>query len=118
MLKRSTHTTDNGSTASPAASPANPAKARLLRELNERLAEHHKGLPVWIRAPKGTLEHYTNFSRSKLYELAGDRKIRSVSIRERSQTKGTRLFNLRSIFDYIEKCESAANAAIEGGESK
>ena len=50
-------------------------------------------------------------SRAKLYELAGTGAIRSVSIRERGQVKGTRLFNLASILAFIERCEAESNAA-------
>ena len=76
-----------------------PAKAR------ELLNDQSNGLPVWIRPPKSGLEFYSGFSRAKLYELAGTGAIRSVSIRELGQVKGTRLFNLASILAFIEKCE-------------
>lgn len=66
-------------------------------------------LPVWIRAPKTGHEFFTGFSRSKLYQLATERHIRSVSIREPGQVKGTRLFLLQSILDYIAKCERQAD---------
>ncbi len=66
------------------------------------------GLPVWIRAPRcGGPEHYTGFTRSKLYELEGMGKIRSVSIREPGKLKGTRLFHLGSILDFIDRCEAS-----------
>ena len=58
--------------------------------------------PVWIRAPKEGPEYWTGFSRAKLYELARDKKIRSVSIREHGQKKGTRLFELESILALID----------------
>jgi len=58
--------------------------------------------PVWIRPPKNGNEFWSGFSRSKLYELAGRGKIRTVSIREPGQDKGTRLFELKSILDFIE----------------
>ena len=90
---------------------SNTAKVRALRDLNERLTERHESLPVWIRSPKGGTEFYTGFSRSKLYELAGDGKIRSISIREPGAVKGTRLFNLQSILDFIAKCEGEVEAA-------
>lgn len=100
--------TDNGSPTSPAACPAQLAKTRIQREVNERLCETHSGLPVWVRPPKGGTERYSGFSRSKLYELADKQLIRSVSIREPGAVKGTRLFNLQSILAYIEQCEAAA----------
>lgn len=86
-----------------------PAKAR------ELLNDQSNGLPVWIRSPKQGVEFYTGFSRAKLYELAGKGAIRSVSIREKNAIKGTRLFNLASIFAHIEKCEQDA---VKQGEVK
>ena len=76
-----------------------PAKAR------ELLGDQSNGRPVWIRSPKLGVEFYSGLSRSKLYELAGKNFIRSVSIREPGQVKGTRLFNLQSILDFIARCE-------------
>jgi hypothetical protein len=74
-----------------------------------QLLEDRQGqLPVWIRPPKRGTEHYSGFSRSKLYELASEGQIRTVSIREPGQIKGTRLFDLRSILEFIEAKASAA----------
>ena len=81
-----------------------PAKAR------ELLQDQSNGLPVWIRPPKQGVEFYTGLSRAKLYELAGAGKIKSVSIREPGQVKGTRLFLLTSIFSFIESCATDAAA--------
>lgn len=74
----------------------------------ELIKERDGLLPVWVRAPVSGHEHYTGFSRAKLYELTAERKIRSVSIREPGQTRGCRLFNLASILAFIEKCEAEA----------
>jgi hypothetical protein len=79
-------------------------KARLSARASELLSDRDGLLPVWIRSPKSGPEHYTGFSRSKLYELAAKGKISSRSIREPGQIRGTRLFNLRSILDFIESC--------------
>jgi hypothetical protein len=79
-----------------------PAKAR------ELLQDQASGLPSWIRSPKQGVEFYSGLSRSKLYELAGRGAIRSVSIRQPGQVKGTRLFYLQSILDFIAKCEQEA----------
>ncbi len=68
-------------------------------------------LPLWIRAPAKGPEYWTGFSRSKLYELAKDGKIRSRSIREPGQQKGTRLFELQSILAFIEAQDSGLKAA-------
>jgi hypothetical protein len=80
------------------------------QRVQELLAEGQARLPVWIRSPKSGPEFYTGFSRSKLYEEAAKGHIRSVSIRQPGQVKGTRLFELRSILAFIEKCEAEATA--------
>lgn len=79
-----------------------PAKAR------ELLQDQSNGLPVWIRPPKIGVEFYSGFSRAKLYEGAAKGHFRSVSIREPGQVKGTRLFHLQSILDFIGRCEAEA----------
>jgi hypothetical protein len=79
-----------------------PAKAR------ELLNDQSNGIPCWIRSPKQGVEFYSGFSRAKLYELSGAGKIRSVSIRDAGMTKGTRLFHLQSILDFIARCELQA----------
>jgi|SRR6266404_5358784 len=84
------------------------ARQRLSATAAELLAEHVNRLPVWIRAPKVGNDHYCGLSRSKLYDLAGKGCCRTVSIREPGQTKGTRLFHLGSILEFIERCEKAA----------
>ena len=77
----------------------------------ELLRERNGPLPVWIRPPKNGNEYFSGFSRSKLYQVAADGKIRSVSIREPGQTKGTRLFELKSILDFIERIAANAESA-------
>jgi len=84
------------------------SKTRLSPRAGELLTERTGGLPVWIRSPKTGPDYFCGFSRSKLYDAATKGHIRSVSIREPGQTKGTRLFNLASILAYIEKCEQTA----------
>ena len=79
-------------------------KKRVSARVEELLKDRDGLLPVWIRSPKNGPEHYTGFGRSKLYELDAKGKIKSRSIREPGQIKGTRLFNLRSILDFIESC--------------
>jgi hypothetical protein len=74
-----------------------------LTHTTELLRERAGGLPVWIRPPKSGTDYWCGLTRSKLYSLAQEKKIRSASIREPGQIKGTRLFELRSILDYIER---------------
>ena len=79
-------------------------KIALSPRASELLQEKAVGLPVWIRSPKAGNEFYSGFSRSKLYELATEGKIGSRSIRKPGQVKGTRLFKLQSILEFIEGC--------------
>ena len=96
----------NGKSA-PATSPETLAtKTRpVSAKARELLQDQSNGLPVWIRSPKQGVDHWTGFSRAKLYEGAGKGHFRSVSIREPGQVKGTRLFHLQSILDFIARCE-------------
>jgi len=80
--------------------PKTAARLRELAEIGGSL------LPIWIRCPSGGPEHFSGFSRAKLYQLNSEKKIRSVSVRDPGKGRGTRLFNLRSILDYIERCEN------------
>lgn len=90
---------------------------RVSPSLQQRLAaflsERDSLLPVWVRAPVSGPEHYSGLTRAKLYQLAGERRIRSVSIREPGTVRGCRLFNLPSIFRFIEEAEAAALNAVE-----
>ena len=83
-------------------------KAATRREsrVKSLVAERKGLLPVWIRAPKSGPEHYTGFSRAKLYELAKRQHIRTVAITEPGQIRGTRLFELKSILAFIESRSS------------
>jgi hypothetical protein len=113
-MNKSPNTASNGGTiVAPDATPAVSRKHKLSVTATELQAERDGPLPVWIRSPKTGPEHYSGFSRAKLYELAGDGKIRSVSIREPGQTKGVRLFNLASILDFIARCEASAGKELE-----
>jgi hypothetical protein len=85
--------------------PAN--KSSLALATSDLVTDRNERLPVWVRAPKSGNEYFTGLSRAKLYELATRGKIRSHSLREPGQIKGTRLFHLQSILDHIEKGEKA-----------
>jgi len=112
MLKNSPKTVGNNrTTIAPEAARANAAKSRQQALINELLREYQGRLPVWIRSPKSGPEFYSGFTRSKLYEEAAKGNIRSASIREPGQIKGTRLFELNAILAFIEKCEAEATAA-------
>jgi len=64
-----------------------------------------RGLPCWVRAPVRGVEFYSGVSRAKLYDLSAKGLIRSASLREPGQIKGTRLFDLQSVLSYIAKNE-------------
>lgn len=102
-MKTDTSTGGNAP-AAPTAGGASTLEKRVSK-LESLLAERHTGLPVWVRAPKSGHEFYTGFSRSKLYELAASKSVKSVSIRERGQIKGTRLFLLESVLNFISSHE-------------
>jgi len=107
--------TETAQTKKPARS-AQGTGAKLTPQAQELLQERTNGLPIWIRAPKVGTEFYTGLSRSKLYQLAGDGKIRSHSLREPGQIKGTRIFNLKSILDFFDRLgQDAANMAGQPG---
>ena len=97
------------------AGPTRPhVPQRKIAERVERLIADRNGLlPVWVRAPVVGPEHYSGFSRAKLYQLVAAGKIRSVSIREPGQIKGVRLFELASILSFIEERATAAEAVDE-----
>ena len=82
-----------------------------LTRTTELLRERSGGLPVWIRPPKSGCDYWCGLGRSKLYLLDQEGEIRSVSIRKPGQTKGTRLFELRSILDFIERNASEIKPA-------
>ena len=81
----------------------------MIAKLNDIMQDSDGPLPVWIRPPKAGLEFFTGLSRSKLYSLGAEGKIKTRSLREPGQIKGTRLFLLKSILDHIESSE-AGNA--------
>ena len=56
--------------------------------------------PEWLRVPSAV--RIFGISRTKLYELIGQQKIKSVSLRERGQTRGTRLLSYDSLSEYLD----------------
>ena len=85
----------------------------LTPQVNEVLSDRLAGLPVWVRPPRNSVqEFYTGLSKAKMYELASKGRIKSRSLREAGQTKATRLFNLKSVLDYIEQCGNGNDETI------
>ena len=61
--------------------------------------------PEWLRIPDAT--RLFGLSRSKLYELISDRRVRSFCLRERNKLKGVRLINYDSLSEYLAREASA-----------
>lgn len=58
------------------------------------------GKPVWLRIPQATA--LFGIGRTKLYELIKSKRIKSVSIRDRGKTRGTRLVSYEGLSEFIE----------------
>ena len=78
---------------------------KIAPSIGNRLAEHQRGLPVWIRVPKTGQEYCTGLTRAKLSHVAGRSVIRSFSLRDPGNLKRCRFFHLHSILDYLEQTE-------------
>ena len=101
----------SGHTTAPVAAPASAASTPSERE--------------FLRLPKSGQCPITGLTRSKLYELISPNEdngfkppVKSVSLRKRGQTKGTRLIVLQSLLDYLRGEVEAFQQSIgrEGGE--
>lgn len=57
--------------------------------------------PEWIRIDEAVRRF--GLSRSRLYQLIGERRIKSFCLRERNQIKGTRLLSFDSLCEFFEK---------------
>jgi predicted DNA-binding transcriptional regulator AlpA len=57
--------------------------------------------PEWIRINLAV--KLFGLSRSKLYELITDRRIKSFTLRERNKIKGIRLINYDSLCQFLER---------------
>lgn len=55
--------------------------------------------PEWLRIPDAT--KLFGLSRSKLYELIADRRIKSFCLRERGKIKGIRLLSYDSLYHFL-----------------
>lgn len=81
------------------------AQAKAKAQAQALIDERFGNLPVWVRGPQKGPEHYSGFSRAYLYELKDRNLIISKSIRAPGRLRGVRLFNLKSILDYIDSCK-------------
>ena len=88
----------------------NGTTSRAADEAAKKLIDERQfGKPIWIRPPKRGVDFYCGLSRAKLYQLAGEGKIVTRTLREPGQIKGTRLFLLESILKFIENCSDGVN---------
>jgi len=63
--------------------------------------------PEWLRIDAAV--KLFGISRSKLYELIADRKVKSFCLRERNKIKGIRLISFDSLSEFLEN-EARAQA--------
>ena len=64
--------------------------------------------PVWIRVPQA--RQLTNLSRSKIYELLAEGRIRSASLRDPGQRHATRLIDRADLLRYLDGFATGGNA--------
>lgn len=64
--------------------------------------------PEWLRVPQAC--QLFGLSRSKLYELITDGRIRSVSLRDRGQVRGCRLISYDSLATYLDELANEQDA--------
>jgi hypothetical protein len=84
----------------------NENKKTVIPPAVELLAERNGGQPIWVRAPRGGGPcPWSGLSRSTLYALASEGRIRTASIRAPGSLRGVRLFHLPSIMALIEASE-------------
>ncbi len=78
------------------------AAARAQENVHKLLAERQSNRPLWIRAPKCGYAETCQLTRSTLYSLAADGRIRTACIRQPGKARGIRLFYVPSILALIE----------------
>jgi hypothetical protein len=76
------------------------------------MVDHNKPKSAAVNALPEFADHHAaralfGLSRSYLYKLADERRIRSVSIRKPGAVRGRRLFDCASIRAFLDLCASA-----------
>jgi hypothetical protein len=66
--------------------------------------------PEWIRIDAAI--KLFGISRTKLYELIADRRIKSFCLRERNKLKGCRLISFDSLSEFLEREAREQKAAV------
>ncbi len=69
-------------------------------------------LPQWLKIPASV--HYSSLSRSLLYEKIESGEIRSVCLRAKDKTRGTRLIYRPSLDAWLFKHEGTKSKPIPG----
>ena len=72
----------------------------------------------WIRLPKKGYCEWCGLSRSHLFALVADGKVRSVSLKKPGNQRGARLIWLPSVFAYIEREGEFHGGDASEGESQ
>lgn len=69
--------------------------------------------PEWIRVKQAIA--WCGISQTKLYGLMGERKIKSVTLRERGDRRGTRLISFPSLKGFLESKATGGEPDEKGG---
>ncbi len=84
-------------------------KSALTAQANEPCSQSTNSLPKeWLRIKEAC--EYSRLSKPKLYELLNRGLIKSVSLRERGQIKGTRLVSYDSLRTFLESRATGGDA--------
>jgi hypothetical protein len=64
--------------------------------------------PIYIRPPRSGNCPFTGLSKSKIYQLISGENppVKSVSMRDGANARGTRLIHFQSLLDYIASFDS------------
>ena len=84
-----------------------------LKSLSHAGADNHAAIPPreWIRVAEAV--EWSGISKPRLYVLLNKGLIRSTSLRERSQIKGTRLISFDSLRDFLESRATGGKSTEE-----
>jgi hypothetical protein len=67
---------------------------------------------TWIRAPKTGVDPRCGLTRSILYRLGEEGRIRTVALCSKGKDRGVRLFHLESILKLISSAEAGGNLGV------
>ncbi len=69
--------------------------------------------PEWLRLPKpGTACHYTGLTRTPMYGLIREGKVRSVVLRQRGKLRGIRLIDYASLIQFLRELDTEQNSSL------